>query len=84
MNIGRDNRHPRYICDKCKQPIYYEPQKGFEGLHKYYKQRPASNPPKKSFDLCDECEKKFREWLDRVEMPTAHDLISKFPVFKER
>lgn len=83
MNIGKDNRHPRYICDKCKQPIYYEPQKGFNGLNKYYKQKPASNPPKKNFDLCDECEKKFREWLDTREIPTIQDIINRFPIYKE-
>lgn len=83
MNIGKDNKHPKYVCDKCKEIIYYVPQKGFVGLNKYYKQKPLYEQPKKSFDLCEECEKKFREWLDTIEIPTAQDLIKKFPVYKE-
>ena len=84
MNIGRDNRHPRYICDKCKSEISYIGQKGFVGINHYSKSTYRDQVYKKSFDLCKSCEKKFREWLDTKEIPTAHDLISKFPVFKER
>ena len=83
MNIGKDNRHPRYICDKCKNEIWYQPQKGFEGLNKYYKQKPASNPPKKNFDLCDNCEKKFREWLNTREIPTTEEIINTFPKYEK-
>lgn len=79
MNIGKDNKHPKYICDKCKSIIYYEPQKGFAGLNKYYKQKPASNPLKKNFDLCDNCENKFREWLNTKEMPTTTEVLNSFP-----
>lgn len=81
MNIGKDNRHPKYICDKCKNYISYEPHKGFEGLNKYYKQKPASNPITKNFDLCDNCEKKFREWLNTKEIPTTAEILSKFPQY---
>ena len=83
MNIGKDNRHPRYICDKCGVVIQYSPQKGFEGLNKYYKQKPASNPPKKNFDLCDVCEIKFREWLKEKKIPTTEEILNRFPVYKE-
>ena len=83
MNVGKDNRHPKYICDKCGTTIYYQPQKGFEGLNKYYKQKPCSNPIKKNFDLCDNCEKKFREWLKTKEIPTIKKIINNFPVYKE-
>ena len=79
MNIGKDNIHPKYICDKCKNIIYYEPKKGFVGLNKYYKQKPASDIPKKSFDLCDNCEKKFREWLSIREIPKAQELLMNLP-----
>ena len=79
MNIGKDNRHPKYICDKCNNVIYYEPQKGFSGLNKYYKQKPASNPIKRDFELCDNCEKKFRQWLDTKEMPTTTEMLNSFP-----
>ena len=80
MNIGKDNRHPKYICDKCKTEIYYRPQKGFKGLHKYYKQKPLSEMPKRSFDLCDKCEKKFREWLSTKEIELE---INQFPIWEE-
>jgi hypothetical protein len=57
MNIGKDNRHPKYICDKCRNLIQYIGQKGYIGLNKYYKQIPISDIPKRNFDLCDNCEK---------------------------
>ncbi len=81
MNVGKDNRHPIYICDKCGNTIFYYRQKGFKGLNKYYKQKPASNPPKKNFDLCDNCEKKFREWLNIKEIPTIVEVIGTFPKY---
>ena len=83
MNIGKDNRHPKYICDKCNKTIYYEPQKGYEGLNKYYKQKPASNPIKKNFDLCNDCEKKFREWINTKEIPTLQETLKEFEIFEE-
>ena len=83
MNIGKDNRHPKYICDKCGSVISYMPQKGYAGLNKYYKQKPASNPPKKNFDLCDNCEKKFREWLNTREIPTTEEILNTFPRWEE-
>lgn len=84
MNIGKDNKHPKYICDKCKNIIYYEPKKGFEGLNKYYKQKPASNSTKKNFDLCDKCESKFREWLSIKEIPTMEEILNTFPLYEEK
>lgn len=83
MNIGKDNRHPKYICDKCGNEIYYLPQKGFKNLHKYYKQRPTSEQPKRSFDLCNNCEEKFRDWLKEKDIPTMKETISQFPVWEE-
>ena len=81
MNVGKNNRHPSYVCDKCKNSISYIAQKGFAGLNKYYKQKPVSSNPKKSFDLCDNCEKKFREWLNTKEFSTIEELINTFPKF---
>ena len=82
MNIGKDNKHPKYICDKCKSIIYYEPQKGFAGLNKYYKQLPSC-PAKRDFDLCGSCEKKFREWLNTKEIPTTAEIINTFQKYEE-
>ena len=82
MNIGKDNRHPKYICDKCNNFIYYEPQKGFVGLNKYYHQIPSNNITK-DFDLCDNCEKKFREWLNTKEIPTTAEIINTFQKYEE-
>lgn len=46
MNIGKDNKHPRYICDNC--------------------------------------EKKFREWLNTKEIPTIEDVINIFPRWEDK
>ena len=83
MNIGKDNRHPKYICDKCGNVIQYIGQKGFIGLNKYYKQKPIWDIPKRNFDLCDSCEKKFREWLNTREIPTMEEVLSAFPQYEE-
>ena len=83
MNIGRDNRHPKYICDKCGNVILYITKKGYAGLHKYYKQKPVSSAPKRNFDLCDNCEKKFREWLNTREIPTTEEILNTFPRWEE-
>lgn len=80
MNIGKDNRHPKYICDKCKNAIPYEYQKGIL-VNKYYKQDKLSYINYKDFDLCERCEKKFREWLSKEEYG---DIISKFPIWRSR
>lgn len=85
MNIGKDNKHPDYICDKCGNRIRYvfdKVPKGFVGLNKYYKQTP-SNPIKRSFDLCGSCEKKFRTWLNTKEIPTMEEVLSAFPQYEE-
>lgn len=82
MNIGKDKRHPRYICDKCKREISYIPKKGFKGLNKYYKQKPCWDTVKKNFDLCDECEEKFREWLEQKEIETTEEVIARFPIYQ--
>ena len=83
MNIGKDNRHPRYICDKCENVISYIPKKGYVGLNKYYKQKPVWDAPKRNFDLCDNCEKKFREWLNTREIPAIEEIISTFPKYEK-
>lgn len=79
MNIGKDCRHPKYICDKCGNAIHYIEKKGFEGLNKYYKEAKYDYAHKKDFDLCGNCEKKFREWLKQKEITTTIELINRFP-----
>lgn len=63
MNIG-DNRHPRYICDKCGLEIKYIDKRGFVGINRYCKNTHKDPVYKKSFDLCKNCEKDFRKWLE--------------------
>lgn len=83
MNIGKDKRHPRYVCDKCGQAIPYEYQKGIQ-VNKYYKQHNKSYVNYKDFDLCNNCEKKFREWLNTKEVPTFSELINSFQEYEEK
>ncbi len=82
-NIGKDKRHPRYICDKCKNEIYYIGQKGFVGINRYCKQTHKDINYKKDFDLCANCEKKFRKWLSERELPTIEDIKGTFPRWEE-
>lgn len=83
MNVGRDKRHPRYVCDKCGNEIYYISQKGFVGINRYCKQGYRDINYKKDFDLCSSCEKKFRRWLKEKEVPTVGELINSFPRWEE-
>lgn len=83
MNIGKDNRHPRYICDKCKKEISFIGQKGFVGIMHYCSKGQRDGNYKHDFDLCKSCEKKFREWLKEKPIPTKEDLIDKFPIWKK-
>lgn len=84
MNVGKDNRHPRYICDKCGNEIFYIKQKGFVGINRYCKNTHKDINYKKDFDLCKKCEKKFRQWLKEKELPTAQEIIDKFKIYDER
>ena len=83
MNIGRCKNRPKYICDKCGQVIPYFYQKGFE-VNKYYKQKKYDYAIKKEFDLCNSCEKKFREWLNTKEMQTVEEIIVNFPRWEDK
>ena len=82
MNISKNTHKPIYVCDKCGKSIHYTYRKGFE-VYKYYKQNQYDYSIKKDFDLCGSCEKKFREWLKEKPIPTANDLIDKFPIWEE-
>lgn len=84
MNIGKDNKHPKYICDKCKSEIKYIDKRGFVGLHRYCKNTHRDINYKKDFDLCTSCEKKFREWLDTREIPTFKEMIGNFPKYEKK
>ena len=83
MNIGKCKSRPKYICDKCGQAIPYVYQKGFE-VNKYYKQKKYDYAIKKEFDLCNSCEKKFREWLNTKEMQTVEEIIVNFPRWRDK
>lgn len=83
MNLGKDNRHPRYICDKCGQEIPYIGQKGFVGINHYSRATYRDQVYKKSFDLCASCEKKFRKWIKEKEIPTTSEIIDRFPIYEE-
>jgi ribosomal protein S14 len=79
MNIGKDNRHPKYICDKCGNEIAYIGKKGFVGINRYCKNTYRDQVYKKDFDLCCSCEKKFRKWLSEKEIPRIEDVLDDFP-----
>ena len=83
MNLGDNRWHSKYICDKCKQEIKYIGQRGFVGINHYYKLNRGQASPYKDFDLCSNCEKKLKEWLNTQEIPTQKELISMFPVYEE-
>lgn len=83
MNIGRDKRHPRYICDKCRNEIAYIGQKGFVGINRYCKNTHRDQVYKKDFDLCRACEKKFRKWLSEKEILRIEDIKDNFPRWEE-
>lgn len=82
MNKGT-TRHPKYICDKCEQEIPFVHQKGFVGINRYCKNTHRDINYKKDFDLCANCEKKFRKWLKEKEIPTFNELLDTFPSYKE-
>lgn len=79
MNIG-NNARPRYICDKCKSEISFKYRRGF-AVNKYSKWQNSCNV--KDFDLCNNCEKKFRKWLNTEEIPTTEEIINTFPKYEE-
>jgi protein-arginine kinase activator protein McsA len=85
MNLGKSRNQPKYICDKCGNEIsgYHKNSKQYNTPNKYYK-ADKSGYPKKDFDLCENCEMKFREWLNTKEIPTPKGMINRFPVYKER
>lgn len=81
MNIGKCRNRPKYICDKCGKELHFTHHRGYEH-HKYLKQD-RSYTPKRDFDLCDNCEKKFRQWLNTKELETTEEIINKFPKYEE-
>lgn len=81
MNIGKGRWHSKYICDKCGQEIPFIHQKGFVGINHYSRATYRDQVYKKSFDLCANCEKKFRIWLKTKEILTTSEMISKFPIY---
>lgn len=82
MNLGDNRWHSKYICDKCRKVIPYIGQKGFVGINHYYKST-KNHTPSKSFDLCESCEQKLREWLNTIEIPTTKNLLDRFERYEE-
>lgn len=82
MNLGTGRWHSKYICDKCGQEILFINQKGFVGINHYSKATYKKPVYKKSFDLCANCENKFREWLNTREISTQSKIINRFPIYK--
>lgn len=83
MNLGDNRWHRKYICDKCKEPIPYIVKEGIL-KHSYYKAIRKAGTNVKDFDLCDTCEKEFREWLNERPILTPKRMINKFPVYQEK
>ena len=83
MNLGSNRWKANYICDKCGEKIRYVAQKGFVGINHYYKSKRGQSVPYKDFDLCESCEKKFREWLNTKEIQTTAEVIKSFPQYEE-
>lgn len=82
MNISKNTHKPIYVCNKCSKRIDYTYRQGRK-VYKYYSYDPKTYGPKKDFDLCENCEKKFREWLKEKPIPSTQDLIDKFPIWEE-
>lgn len=82
MNLGKGRWHSKYICDKCGNEIPFVHQKGFVGIVHYSRATYRDDVYKKSFDLCANCEKKFREWLKEKPISTTEEMIARFPVYK--
>lgn len=82
MNLGDNRWHRKYYCDKCGERIYYIAQQGIP-VNKYYKTVRKTGTVKADFDLCDTCEKEFREWLHTKPLPDIKRSIKRFPVFEE-
>lgn len=84
MNTSKNTHKPKYVCDKCGNEIrgYHKNSKGYVVPNKYYK-ADEYNCPKKDFDLCSSCEKKFRRWLSEKEIPRIEDVLENFPRYEE-
>lgn len=84
MNISKNTHKPKYVCDKCENEIrgYHKNSKEYVVPNKYYK-GDGYNYPKKDFDLCSSCEKKFRKWLSEKEIPRIEDIKDNFPRWEE-
>ena len=82
MRIGKTKNPSKYKCDKCGIELNFRSGGGgFKHIHKYYKAG-LSSIPYKDFDLCTNCEKKFREWLKEKPIPTTEEMIARFPIYK--
>ena len=85
MNIGKDCRHSKYICDKCGKEIPYVYRKGID-VFKYSRTAGKNTNQRKAFDLCRKCEKKLKEWLETKEIDPLEktSLLSKFKIYEKK
>lgn len=83
MNLGGTKWNNKYICDKCKKEIPFIYRKGFKGNVYHHYVSEVNKTAHKDFDLCKNCEKKLREWLDTKDLPTPKDLISRFEIWED-
>lgn len=82
MNIGDNRRHSKYICDKCKTVIPYITKKGYrDNLYHHYVST-SNRTAHKDFDLCGNCEKKLRIWLNTKEISTMEEIINTFEKYE--
>lgn len=83
MRLGT-RREPRYICDKCGKEIvgYHKNSKKHITPDKYFK-ADKYGQHKKDFELCKNCEKLFRKWLNEKEIPTLESMLDRFEEYKE-
>lgn len=83
MNVGDNRWHSKYICDKCKNVIPYITKKGFrDNLYHHYVST-SNRTAHKDFDLCGNCEKKLKEWINAKEIPTTQEIINTFQKYEE-
>ena len=81
-NMGKGRWYSKYICDKCGNEIPFIAKKGFVGIMHYCSKGQRDGNYKHDFDLCENCEMKFRKWLNTREMLTTKELLNTFPTYE--
>lgn len=83
-HIG-NNKSQRYKCDVCEKEFNSGSYRG--RVYKYFLQTPADYYPRKNFDLCSKCNKKFKAffkgWKEEKDIKTVEEIIGEFPRYEE-